>query len=135
MRVSSLFRRKGATKSASSALVASRDLSQKNGYLELELEATLELARARLDANDVRIASELLSQVIATIERRRLRPLQSIAHASSAELYIALGKPDRALVEIEKSITIASEFDGVRIVEHAEHLRRKIDETATLNVR
>ena len=81
------------------------------------------------------MASELLSQVIGTIEGRRLRPLQAIARASRAELYIALGEPERALVEIEQSITIATEFDGVRIVERAEDLRRKMDEPATLNVR
>ena len=130
-----LLRTKGDAKSASSTLVASRELSQKSGYLELELEATLELARARLDANDVRMASELLSRVIRTIEGRRLRPLQAIASTSRAELYIALGEPERALVEIEQSITIATEFDGVRIVERAEDLRRKMDEPATLNVR
>ena len=122
-----LMREQQETQSALRSLMATKRLFQQSGHVALELETTIELARARLDANDVRSADELVAEVIRTTERSRLRPLLSEAFLTGSQVSAALGEPQRALEQIEKAHGLATEFDGRRFMNEAEQFRRLID--------
>ena len=100
----------------------------------LELETTIELARARLDSNDAELADELLAEVIRATERSRLRPLLCEALVTRSLVSFALGEPQRALQEIEKATGLATEFDGRRFIGEAERSRQLIDVANTANI-
>ncbi|GMR23353.1 MAG: hypothetical protein BMS9Abin37_1773 [Acidobacteriota bacterium] len=109
------------------SLMLAKQLSRQSGHAALELEATIELARAQLDDKEPQLADELLAEVIRTTERSRLRPLLSEALVTRSRVSFALGEPQRALQEIEEAIGLATEFDGRRFMKEAVRFRRFIN--------
>ena len=114
-----LLRKMRDTDEAASALREARTRSQQNGHLLLELESSLELARARLDASDAGAAEELLTEVLDAANRRRLRPIHAEALAVLAEVYVVRGESQGALSAIESSIHLAtcSSYGRPRLME------------------
>ena len=130
-----LMREQQDTQGALRSLMLAKQLFQESGHVALELEATIELARARLDANDVQSADELVAEVIRAAERSRLRPLLSEALVTRSRVSFAHGEPQRALQEIEQAIGLATEFDGRRFMKEAERFRQLIDGANASNTR
>ena len=130
-----LMREQQDTQGALRSLMLAKQLFQQSGHVALELETTIELARARLDSNDAQLADELLAEVIRATERSRLRPLLCEALVTRSQVSFALGEPQRALQQIETANSLAAEFDGRRFMSEAEQFRRLIDANASNTLR
>ena len=118
----SLMRRQGRIEDAARLLSSTQNVSRERGALTLEVKASIELARARLDAKQIDSAAAILFDVIHAVERRRLRPLLSEALLTRARVSVARGESLDALEDIEKARDIATAFDGRRMMDEAEHL-------------
>jgi serine/threonine protein kinase/tetratricopeptide (TPR) repeat protein len=125
-----MARKSGDTKDAILLLSDARTLSQRSGDLLLELESSVELSRAYVDANAADRAEELLTEVVGAAARRRLRPIQSESLGILAELYFSRGDSPQALAAARDSIRLGKEFDGVRLIERSERIRHRIEAAA-----
>ncbi len=117
----------GALDESMRAFEAARDLARQSGYLLLEQKARLELSRTMLENGlSARVEAEL-TDVIKESKRKRLRPLEAEACLVLAETYLRSSDAGQAETMIARAVSLASEFDGARILGAAERLRAQID--------
>lgn len=122
-----LLRREGDIPRATQLLTHARELFHASGHLALELEATIELARATLDSDQLETAEKRLDGVIRAAARSRLRPLLCRARLARAGAAMARGDSERALEQIDRARDLATEFDGVRMLRASHELRELLD--------
>ncbi len=104
-----------------------RDLATASGYLLLEQKARLELSRSMMESGDSARVDVELTDVIRISKRSRLRPLEAEACLVLAATYLRSSDWERADVMIDRAISLASEFGGVRLLGSAERLRARIE--------